>query len=116
MVLRVATVRAGTRDLGRVVHLVAGREVRDPRSDLLDDAGDVRAEDYRRLEPARAAGGAELGIYGVRAGGDDPDKDLTRPGPGHLDVPLLEEIRRPELRCDHGSHAMPSPREDRVIS
>jgi len=49
----VGAVGAGTEDLRRVVHLVAGSEVRDARPDLLDHAGDVRAQDYRRFETGK---------------------------------------------------------------
>src|SRR5215218_6137482 len=104
MILGVATVRAGTEHLRRVIHLIARREVGDPRPDLLNHARNIQAEDYRRFEPGGAAIGPKLCVHGVSTRGNDPDLDLAGPGMWSLDVALLEEVRSSELRCDHGSH------------
>jgi len=107
-VLGVGAVGAGAEELLAVVHLVAGRKVRHPGANLLDDAGDVRAQDDRRLQPHRGAGRAELGFHGVGPDGRCPYQHLRRTGTWPLDVALLEEVRVPELGHNHGSHASSS--------
>jgi hypothetical protein len=97
-----------------IVHLVAGREVRDARPDLLDDAPDVRAENDLGLEAQSIAAGPELGVYGVGACGD-PHQYFSWSRLGPLGVALLEAIRRPELRRDHGPHVMSFPRSDSIV-
>jgi hypothetical protein len=73
VVLGVATVGVGTEDLRGVVHFLTYGEVGDTGPDLLDDARDIRAEDYRHLKPGGAAVGPKLGVYGVGSRGDHSD-------------------------------------------
>jgi hypothetical protein len=73
VVLGVATVRARTEDLRCIVNLLTRGEVRDPRTDLLDDTRDICTEDYRRFEPGGATVGPKLGVHGVGSSSNHPD-------------------------------------------
>ena len=61
-----------------------------------------------RRAPALLRRPVRLLVVGAR--GDDPDQTFARARLGAFDLLFLEEIRRPELRRDHGSHRMSFPR------
>jgi len=84
-----------------------GGEASDPAADLLDRAGDVPAEDHRRIADrlAPAAALARLPVDGIDPGGRDTDEDLGRDRLRPLDLLHLEDLGPSELPHHHRLHA-----------
>src|SRR5919112_204009 len=61
------------------------------------------------FEPGGATVKSKLCVHRVGSGSNYLNQDLAGSRAWSLDVPLFEEIRSSELRCDHSSHDLTAP-------
>ena len=98
-------VRAGAaEDLGRVVHLIAGAELADVRSDFLDHPGDVMPDDRRQRHQVHVVSATDLIVERIDSGRMDTHPHLTRSDVRNRDIPQLERIGPSETGEHNGLH------------
>ena len=109
-VLRVASRQP--REPGHAEDPVARREAGDVGVDLLHDAGDVPAQDERRLPDGLPVPAALTGfpVDRVDPGGGDTNKDLGRNGLGPLHISQLEDLWPAQGRHHNGLQRLTSTR------